>query len=116
MGMHQGRRGVAFERQLPDQKAINDNAKRINVRPVINGRPLGLFGRHILRRAHNGAGLREGGPFRGAHQAKVHQGDMTILCDHDVGRFDVAVNDPTLVGVIEGVRDLMNNAVDLVQT
>ena len=41
---------------------------------------------------------------------------MTIVGHHDVGRFDVAMDDPAFVGKVEGVGHLAYHAIDLIHT
>jgi hypothetical protein len=74
---------------------------------------LGLFGTHVLERADNIAKLREQRPLRkplfdGLGHAKVdHLRDRpaVVEADQHIRRLDVAVDNPFLVSVLDGLTD-----------
>ena len=64
----------------------------------------GLLGAHVSRRSEHLALEGHGDLARLAlGQAEVHQARGAGLVDHDVGRLDVAMDHPLLVGIIQGV-------------
>ena len=65
---------------------------------------LGLLGRHVGRRAQDGAGGGERGvvALEPAGQAEVHDDQAAPGVDHDVGRLEVAVDDPLAVRLGQG--------------
>jgi hypothetical protein len=72
-----------------------------------------LFRAHVLERADHGAVLREEGPCRqrlldGLGHAEIDYLGYPLAVvesDHDIGRLDVAVNDPLLMGVLDRLAD-----------
>ena len=95
----------SLERLQAGQELVEDDAGRKNVGPVIDGLPLDLFRRHIGRRTDHRAGLRGLALLRlrvdHARHAEIGELRMPLDVDHDVGRLDVAVDDPGFVGEIQ---------------
>jgi len=68
-----------------------------------------LFRRHVGGRAHDHVCSRESACafiFRGAGQAKVRDLGPPIFRHQNIGRFDVAVNDPLSVGIVQRFANL----------
>ena len=97
------------------EKLIKQHAQRVDVASGVDIRAAvgGLFGGHIERRAdHLGKAGEEGflGQLlpQGLGDAEVDDlddGGRVELSDHDVGGFQVAMDDALLVGVLDGVAD-----------
>ncbi len=62
-----------------------------------------------MRRAKN---LAPSTRFGQKGQAKVGQNHLPLLVQHNIGRFDITMNDPPFMGVVEGQADLLNNLVN----
>ena len=98
-----GRR--ALERRAAGEHLVEDRAQGVDVGGGrdVGGRAAGLLGGHVARRAHDVAGA--GQARLALHQlGQAEVGDLrdALVGEHDVGRLDVAVDDPVLVGVVEG--------------
>ncbi len=68
--------------------------------------PLGLFRRHVKRRSGNRAALRHAGVVGGAGQAEIGDLHAARGFDHDVGGFDVAVDQSQGMGGGKTLGDL----------
>ena len=75
-------------------------------------RGVGLLGRHVRRRADDGAGVAQGlvgqaelGRLGHAEVDDLGRRSAVDLGDHDVGGLEVAVDDPLLVGVLHRLAD-----------
>jgi hypothetical protein len=80
---------------------------------VIDRDAAGLFRRHVLNRADDGAAGRHArtGHARGrARDPEVHDQRVAFGLDHDVGRFQIAMDDARLVRRAEARRDLAHDA------
>ena len=96
--------GVATKRQLTGQHLEHDHAQRIDIRAGTGQMrlPHRLFRRHIGRRTQDL-------PFDRhrdfAHitfgQAKVHDVRLQRRIDHDIARFQIAVDNPRVMRMIE---------------
>ncbi len=104
------------KRRLARRHAVEDAAQAEQVAAMIDGLALALLGRHVRGSAHDSAQLRELG-FRAdrAGQAKVEnlhaasgrgRSWRAKSFEPDVGRLDVAVDQPTLVRRRQAQRDL----------
>ena len=113
MSHHDGQSRFAAVRHLARHGPEEGEAERIDVRAAVNvfGVP-GLLGRHVGRSSHRGVRLGNGRILLGAlRQPEVRQLHVALVCQQDIGRLDVAVNDlPTIPGVVEGPRDLVGDA------
>ena len=100
-----GHRRVAVERHA-GRSAARRGGRRSSRGPSGRRRgALGLLGREVLRRAHDGAGLRH---VRGAGARDAEVGDLRaalLVHDHVVG-LDVAVDDPAPVREARRLEDL----------
>ena len=98
---------IAAEGQFAGEQFVQDDAKTVDIAAAIDAVSLAprLFRRHVRRRAQH-LTLRRHGDLTGLAlgQAEVHQVRHVPLVQHDVGRFDIAVDDAALVGVLQGVR------------
>ena len=108
-----GREVLAGERLAPRQELVQDDAEREDVAAAVHGRSGDLFRRHVVGRSQELAGRRQ---VRGGDLRDAEVGDLDLLVgrDDDVGRLDVAVDDPFAVGVVHRLRDLRDHVGDLV--
>ena len=91
------------ERRPPRQQLIKDDAERVHVHGGAGlARPArGLFGRHVGGRAHDGPGSGFAVVLVEVFgQAEVGDLRLAVGRQQDVGRFQVAVDDAALVGVL----------------
>ena len=80
------------------QRAYSDAAQAEQVGAVVDRLAAGLLGGHVLRRAGHDAALRQAGVVGGAGQAEVGELDpLDAVLQQDVGRLDVAVDQPLRV-------------------
>ncbi len=107
MLVRDGDRGVAHERRTDRQELVEQTAGRVEVRPRVDLLALRLLRREVLRGADDGRGLghRHAGVTHGAGDAEVHDLDLAVARQHDVGRLDVAVDDAGSVRVLQGLED-----------
>ena len=93
---------VPDERRSAGQQLVEQAAGRVDVGPRVDGLAAGLLGGEVLRGPDDGRGLGHG--VRVAHRAsdaEVHHLDVAARGEHDVPRFDVAVDDAGAVAVVE---------------
>jgi hypothetical protein len=98
------------ERGLRSQEEIQRHPQRIDVRPVVHGVAVhGLFGGQVLGGTEDRIGvviLRQivvvG--VENERQPEVEDFDRTRAVEEQVGRFDVAVDEPLLVSVLQPAR------------
>ena len=113
----EGRRGA--EGWFPREAGVKDGAETVDIhgrREVLLGG--GLFGGHVLRGADNGPSARQfiaarAGGFRRAERlGQAEIGDVRLAggVHQDVRRFDVAMEDAALVGVMHRPRDQRHEA------
>ncbi len=108
---------LLVERRRPGGDLVQDAAQRVEVAAVVDLLTADLLGRHVVRGAHGEAG----GGEPGAHADVVAEPRYAEVADlhgavgqpHDVGGFEVAVDDAPPVGVAEGVRDLFGDVDDV---
>ena len=96
-----GRQGVAFVGHAPGERLEEHHAQRVDVAAAVDGDALGLLRRHVVGRAHDGAG---GGVLRDADDlgdAVVGEHRFTLRREQHVGRLDVAVDHATPMGVVD---------------
>src|SRR5262249_24995400 len=96
----------AGERDSPGQHFVEQNSKRIYVRPCIALFGFDLFGRPVLNRADYVPLTRESRASQHSSDTEVHDFYRPGFCEHYVGGFDVAVNDAHSVGMIDSVKSL----------
>ena len=114
-----GERGLldplAAQRRAAREQLVQEHAQRVDVAAGVDaqGAHLRLLRAHVFQRADQGAVLREQRPLgqlllgRLGHAEVDHLGHRLAVVerDHDVGRLDVAVDDPLLVGVLDRLAD-----------
>ena len=70
-----------------------------------------LFGSHVARRPDDRPRVRQplvlGDP---AGEAEIGQMRLAIAIEQDVARFQVAVQDATLMGMVDGLRKMTSNS------
>ena len=71
--------------------------------------PLELFGRRIVRRAHDGAAQRQRFGAHHAREAEVDELDRSVEQTIDVARLDVAVDDVFVVRVVQRIEHLQQD-------
>ncbi len=115
---HRVGRRVPPERLPARKQLVEDRAEREDVRPVVDGQPAHLLGRHVADRPHHDARLRvlrlrrktrllAGPRLCGAlRQSEVEDFQVTVVRDDEVFGLEVAVNDPLLVGRRQSAGDL----------
>ena len=103
--VHQVRGCGAVEWPLVGKQLINQDSQGPNIRAFVGVLAVILLGRHVGERAHQHTGHGPRG-FKDPGNAKIHHLHRTVLVDHDVARFDVAVNNAPLMGVVEGTTSL----------
>ena len=103
---HEHRRNrVPGERHLAGHGLDQEQRQRVHVGLSIDGQPLGLLGRAVLRRAEQHA-LRLG-PRRlgqGPGEAEVGDPEPTLRAEQQVCRLDVAMHEAFAMGVLEALR------------
>ena len=91
------------EEGFEGQQLVECGTQRIDVGAMIDRHAVGqrLLGAHVAERAQQVAGHGERGVRFDVGQAEVGDPDLALAVQHEVGWFDVAVDDP-LVGMVEG--------------
>ena len=93
------------ERQLERQQLVERQSQAVDVAAVI-GLALEGLGGEVSQRADDVAGIGQVVAPRQLRQAEVGDPGDLVLVDQQVGRLDVAVQDPLVVGVLEGLGGL----------
>ena len=110
-------RASAGERQSARGELVEDDTERKNVRASVDVAPESLFGAHVVDGPHHHPGRRpsfgggvgifqrllRGRVFR---EAEVENFDLIPLGEHQVGRFDIPMNDALRMSRIQCVRGL----------
>ena len=122
--------GGAGERQLAGRHLVEHHAEGEKIGASVQRLATNLLRRHVGDRTHRGAGARQGvirhggrhlglgvrPRFRGQlGEAEVEDLHIAALGDEDVGRLDVAMDDPGLVGSVERIGHLDAQLEDLLQ-
>ena len=102
-----GEGGFAFEWWFAGDGFVHDAAEGVDVGAGVGSFAACLLGGEVLRGADDCGGLRHGGGgvIQCAGDAEVHHLHLAGVGDHDVGGFDVAVDDAGVVAGLERVRD-----------
>ncbi len=88
------------------QKLVQDRPQGVYVRRRPDRVPLalGLLGSHVARRADGDAAERQpAAGFQPSRQAEIRDLGRAVGGEQDVGRLEVAVDDPALVGGLDGL-------------
>jgi len=101
-------RQIGLEGRPPRQQLVEDGAQAVDVRRRSQLlATLGLFGRHVTGRADNRSGLGNAQtpfpgrmPLHALGQAKVGYMRFALSVEQDVGRFQVAVQNAALMGIM----------------
>jgi hypothetical protein len=111
---------LRLERHRAGQEFVEDRAKRVDVGARVDVEPahFRLFRAHVFRRADECAQLCVQRPFRQRLRRRLRDAEVddlrhrVIALDRDqhVGRFQVAMDDPLLVRVLDAVADLQEEA------
>ena len=106
------KRCFTFKRRAAGNRFIHDAAQSVDVRAGVGRLAAGLFRREVLRGADHRGGLRHRGRriIQGAGDAEVHDLHLAGVGQHNVGRLDIAVDDPGLVGRLQGIRHRLEHA------
>ena len=94
------------ERRLSDDHRVQHRAQGIQVAAPIGATTLDLLGRHEFRRPDDRPGDRQ--LFGGKHLRHAKVGDLhrAVLRNQQIGRLQVAVNDPHIVRMLQPRTDL----------
>ena len=97
--------GVPVKRGFPGEHFVEDQPESVDVHAMVESLALGLFGRHIRRRAHHAPGHR--GILRvRSRNAEIHHLQAAIRPDHDVLRLQVAMHNGLAMRLGEALRQL----------
>ena len=96
-------RGITDERRFAGEHLVEHAAQRVHVRAGVDLVAARLLRRQVLRGADHRGGLGDGvaGVGERAGDAEVHHLHRARLADHDVGGFDVAVDDAVLMAEVQ---------------
>jgi hypothetical protein len=100
-----GQGGVRGERHPAREHLVGHDPEGVDVGPAVDLAHGRLLGSHVLRGAGDHAG--DGDPARALDDLgdpEVHEVHPAPLVEQDVLRLHVAMDDPLVVGVVEGVR------------
>ncbi len=113
VGAHDAVEAVAHEGQLPRQHLVVGARQGVDVGAMVDGLGVGqLLGRRVVDRAHRSAGLgaREvGDDLRDAEVGDLGNGHVLGAAEQDIGRLEVAVDDPMGVGVAHALENLQED-------
>ena len=100
---------VSRERLLSGQALIEHTGQGVDVRTGVNLTGIEPFWCHVGPRADRRAGRGQPGVVGGACDTEVDEIGVVVLVHQDVGRFDVPVDQPHVVGVVQRRRDLVDD-------
>ena len=102
-----GEGGFALKRRHTGDGFVHDAAECVNVAACVGRFAAGLLGGEVLSGADHRGGLRHGGGgiVQRARDAEVHHLHRAGVGDHDVGGFDVAVDDASVVAGLQRAGD-----------
>ena len=104
----QRRNGLGAEGLPQGHRLVQDAAQRPNVAPLVVRPAVAELGAQVVRRAHHRARERVTAVAQSLGQPKVGEldGALALAREEDVGRLDVAVQDPSVVHVRDGADEL----------
>src|SRR5688572_24639707 len=76
-----------------------------------------LLRTHILHRSEDIAGDRYVGPYRGTGEPEVRNPQLAMAVEKQIRRFDIAMNDSTFMGMLQGFGRLdheLHDAADII--
>ena len=97
--------GEAFERAVAGEQLVEHRAEAENIRARIGGLALGLFGSHVGGRAHDRHGLGGFGIAADFRQTEIEQLPRSFGGEQDVGGLQIAMQNASAVGFLEGGGD-----------
>jgi hypothetical protein len=107
VGEEDGELALALERHPPGQRLVEHAGQRVDVGAAIDLLALDLLRRDVGDRAHEGLLSGQAARARGVlGQPEVRQVRVVVAADQDVGRLDVAVDQPVGMGLVERRADL----------
>ncbi len=95
-----------LKRTLSCQHLIKHCSKRPNICFMVDFFTSCLFRRHVGGCSHNCRRFCQVSSPGEFGQSKVSDLRLAFLCEHDVGRFDVSMNDSFFMGFLETFRNL----------
>ena len=101
--------GVALEGHTAGEHLVEHDADGVEVGRWADGQSACLFGREVLRGAHDRAGLGHLGVATGTRDAEVGDLELAVGLHQDVLRLDVAVDHALLVRDAERREDLQRD-------
>ena len=120
MGGHDLCGGLSTEGVDPGQGVVIDAADRIEIDALVDGDALELFGPHEMDRSEHAVRLvdrLEGGLGRKLGESEIDHLDLELSggkpADHDVSRFDVAVDQVKLLSGDQGLEGLHGERVEI---
>jgi len=103
----------ALHHRFAGQHFVEYGTQRIDITALVEptGFPLGLFRGHVLGGPHNlAAAGKTRFPLYGGRQAEVHQIRASVRrCDQDVGRLDIPVVNPLIMGHLQCLCNLQHD-------
>ncbi len=119
-GRQHFRSGLTLEKAATGEHLVEHDTERPDVGPAIHLPALRLLGAHVGGRAQDDAGLggrrgqggrhgtggRHGVQFERLGQTEVQHLGLAVAGDEDVGRLQIAVDHPVLVGRFQGLGHL----------
>src|ERR1700681_3045461 len=91
---------VTLERTLVTEQFVERDSQRPDIAALVSALAVDLLRRHVPQCSHENMGLSLQG-IGDAGDSKVHDLDVAVLREHYVSRFDVAMDDAALMGIIE---------------
>jgi hypothetical protein len=98
---------------VAEEAFVEGSADAVDIATMIDGASVELFGRKIGGGSDEDACFGEFFFLFGAGDPKVGEFDDTCTGEHDIGGFDIAVDNALLMGVMEGIEELGEDIADL---
>ena len=108
-----GQVGIALERHAPGRHLVQHGAQPVDVRLRRRRPTTHQLGRQVVHRAHDRAGARQPARCHRLGDAEVGQARPPVLAEQHVLGFDVAVDQPACVRVVERGRQRGADRADL---